>query len=58
MSEFKLRKEDYICSNCRYYGCDRSKNCDTICDKWIISELVLENLMEERENESFQGEFV
>lgn len=54
MTEFKLRNEDYICSNCRYYGCDRSKNCDTICDKWSISELVLENLMEERENESFQ----
>ena len=43
-----LREEDYVCKNCKYYGCDRSKNCDTICDKWTISEFVLEELIEER----------
>lgn len=48
MTEFEFCDEDYICSNCKYYGCDRSKNCETICDKWTISEFVLEELMEER----------
>ena len=43
-----LLEEDYVCKNCKYYGCDRSKNCDTICDKWDISEFVLEDLIEER----------
>lgn len=48
MEDFELREEDYVCANCKYYGCDRSKNCKTICDKWAISEFVLEDLMEER----------
>lgn len=48
MDNFELREEDYVCVNCKYYGCDRSKNCDTICDKWDISAFVLEDLMEER----------
>ena len=48
MPENVLRDEDYVCSNCKYYGCDRSKNCDTICDKWTISEFVLEELIEEK----------
>lgn len=46
--EFEFLEEDYICANCKYFCCDRSKNCDTICDKWDISEFVLEDLMEER----------
>ena len=29
MEQIKLREEDYICANCKYYGCDRSKNCET-----------------------------
>ena len=48
MENPELREEDYVCANCKYYGCDRSKNCDTICDKWVISEFVLEDLIEER----------
>ena len=43
-----LKEEDYICKNCKYYGCDRSKNCDHICDKWDISDFILEDLIEER----------
>lgn len=50
MDDFKLLDEDYCCKNCKYYGCDRSKNCDTICDKWSMSELVLEELIDERQN--------
>ena len=50
MEGFELLESDYICSNCKYYGCDRSKNCDSICEKWTISELILEELLEEREN--------
>lgn len=47
--EFELKEEDCICANCKYYGgCDRSRNCDTICEKWDISGLALEDLMEER----------
>lgn len=47
--KFELREEDYICANCKYYGgCDRCRNCDTICEKWDISGLALEDLMEER----------
>lgn len=48
MNEIEFCDEDYICSNCKYYGCERSKNCDTICDKWAISEFVLEEIIEER----------
>lgn len=49
MEKFELREEDYVCANCKYYGgCDRSRNCDTICEKWDISSLALEDLMEER----------
>lgn len=44
-----LREEDYICGNCKYFGCDRSRNCETICEKWVISEFVLEDLLEVRE---------
>ena len=46
--EFELKEEDFICENCKYFGCDRSKNCETIWEKWEISPLVLEALMEER----------
>lgn len=46
MEELKLGEEDYICENCKYYGCDRSKNCDTICDRWTLSEFVLEDIKE------------
>lgn len=49
---FELREEDYICANCKYYGgCERSRNCDTICEKWDISSLALEDLMEERKQD-------
>ena len=48
MNDIELYDEDYVCSNCKYYGCERSKNCDTICDKWCISELILEELCDER----------
>ncbi len=48
MEDFELKEEDYVCANCKYYGCDRSKNCDTICDKWSISDFILEDLIEER----------
>ena len=49
MNELEILLEEYyVCKNCKYYGCDRSKNCDTICDKWDISEFVLEDLIEER----------
>ena len=54
MKEFEFRDEDYVCANCKYYGCDRSKNCDTICDKWDISEFVLEDLIEERKGNLFE----
>lgn len=57
MEDFELREEDYVCANCKYYGCDRSKNCDTICDKWDISEFVLEDLMEESSYEEIVGFF-
>ena len=53
--ELKLREEDYICQNCKYFGCDRSKNCETICDKWSISEFVLEDLLEARECEEAES---
>lgn len=49
ISKIQLKAEDYICSNCKYYGCDRSRNCDTICDKWSLSELALEELFEQSE---------
>ena len=22
MEDFELREEDYVCANCKYYGCD------------------------------------
>ena len=43
-----IRIKETSCKNCKYYGCDRSKNCDHICDKWDISDFILEDLIEER----------
>lgn len=50
IQKIELSEKDFVCANCKYYGCDRSKNCDTICDKWSLSEFVLEEMLETLES--------
>ncbi|MGN0334271.1 MAG: hypothetical protein ACI4DV_01220 [Lachnospiraceae bacterium] len=54
--EILIEVENPVCTDCKYYGgCERTGNCDTTCDKWDVSSLMLEDLLEDLSQEEQQA---